>query len=241
MLSGSDTDGDTIDNAIDNCPSVANANQANEDGDATGDVCDKCPPYPDTGADQDNDGVGDACDPNPNIGGDTFVFHGFTVMPPGWAAQGSGTTTIAGGDATLSGGAGYAILATAAPASANHQVSAAVTVTAFGSGFVGALVQHVNGTDEGIACQFATADVRIYDSSAGGAGVVDPTAFTVALNTRYELRMRKQGTGYTCRAAEPPTVATGTLAFSPASPEVGLRVRSGASARYHWVMIVTSP
>jgi hypothetical protein len=35
-----DSDGDGIADAMDNCPQVANANQADSDGDGTGDVCD---------------------------------------------------------------------------------------------------------------------------------------------------------------------------------------------------------
>lgn len=51
-----DDDGDGVANTSDNCPAVANANQANADGDAQGDVCD---------ADDDNDGVTDANDAFP--------------------------------------------------------------------------------------------------------------------------------------------------------------------------------
>ncbi len=39
----SDRDGDTIANAVDNCPNVANLNQLDGDGDLKGDVCDACP------------------------------------------------------------------------------------------------------------------------------------------------------------------------------------------------------
>jgi hypothetical protein len=38
-----DTDGDTVPDACDNCPTLPNANQSNIDGDAFGDVCDQCP------------------------------------------------------------------------------------------------------------------------------------------------------------------------------------------------------
>ena len=48
-----DTDGDGISDAADNCPSVANPDQLNTDGDSLGNACDP---------DDDNDGVGDAAD-----------------------------------------------------------------------------------------------------------------------------------------------------------------------------------
>ncbi len=52
-----DTDGDGVPDSSDNCPTVANASQANADGDTQGDVCD---------ADDDNDGVPDTSDNCPN-------------------------------------------------------------------------------------------------------------------------------------------------------------------------------
>lgn len=82
-----DTDGDGIPDTTDNCPLNANTNQANNDGDAMGDVCDpdddndtipdvetpnegdgttgpdNCPFTANTNqADNDNDGIGDVCD-----------------------------------------------------------------------------------------------------------------------------------------------------------------------------------
>ena len=48
-----DTDGDGANDGVDNCPTVRNADQANNDGDLQGDACD---------ADDDNDNVADTTD-----------------------------------------------------------------------------------------------------------------------------------------------------------------------------------
>jgi hypothetical protein len=53
-----DSDGDGVPDASDNCPSVANSDQADGDGDAQGNACDP---------DDDNDGVPDAQDACPGI------------------------------------------------------------------------------------------------------------------------------------------------------------------------------
>jgi len=58
-----DADGDGVADGYDNCPFVANRDQADSDGDGVGDACDNCPHVanPDQ-LDTDGDGIGDACD-----------------------------------------------------------------------------------------------------------------------------------------------------------------------------------
>jgi hypothetical protein len=63
-----DTDGDGVPDVTDNCPTVANAGQANSDADSYGDACDNCPTVSNASqADSDGDLVGDACDNCPTI------------------------------------------------------------------------------------------------------------------------------------------------------------------------------
>lgn len=63
----SDTDGDGRLDSEDNCPAVANADQADTDKDDAGDVCDACAAVFDDQHDEDGDGVGDLCDNCPGV------------------------------------------------------------------------------------------------------------------------------------------------------------------------------
>jgi len=74
---GPDADADNVNDALDNCPTAANAGQADSDGDGRGDACDGCPDDPaktDPGAcgcgnpdtDSDGDGALDCLDGCPN-------------------------------------------------------------------------------------------------------------------------------------------------------------------------------
>ena len=63
-----DKDNDSIPDTQDNCPEIANADQADTDGDGVGDECDNCPQV--TNSDQldtDGNGIGDACDKQVNL------------------------------------------------------------------------------------------------------------------------------------------------------------------------------
>jgi hypothetical protein len=83
--SAGDRDGDSVMNANDNCPDVANTDQGDEDSDQIGDRCDLCPQLPGgSTADADGDAIGDACDPNPGVRDATWLFEGFHGSLPVW-------------------------------------------------------------------------------------------------------------------------------------------------------------
>ncbi len=63
LVQPADDDGDGVESARDNCPFVANPDQADADHDGAGDACDNCPGVANpTQRDLDHDGLGDACD-----------------------------------------------------------------------------------------------------------------------------------------------------------------------------------
>ncbi len=89
-----DSDGDGLADDIDNCVSVANADQHDEDGDQVGDACDPCPQIANATTDTDGDGIADDCDPRPDTPGDMLVkfepFVGSGNLPAGWQSKGGG-------------------------------------------------------------------------------------------------------------------------------------------------------
>jgi hypothetical protein len=78
-----DTDGDGVPDFRDNCPSIANADQANTDGDSLGDACDP---------DANGDGIADALQP-PGTPAGSFsnVVQGTATLTTGTVSSGSAT------------------------------------------------------------------------------------------------------------------------------------------------------
>ncbi len=59
-----DSDHDGLDDNLDNCPNVSNADQADADNDGVGDLCDNCKNLPNPSqSDVNGDGTGDTCEP----------------------------------------------------------------------------------------------------------------------------------------------------------------------------------
>jgi hypothetical protein len=89
--SSMDSDGDGITDDIDNCPSIKNASQHDEDQDCRGDECDLCPhlPIDPDVADVDKDGIGDNCDPDLATY-NQFYFDPFLTRPSIWSTEPNG-------------------------------------------------------------------------------------------------------------------------------------------------------
>jgi hypothetical protein len=244
-----DRDGDGILDDVDNCPAIVNASQVDEDGDTVGDACDPCPPFADN-TDRDGDGLGDACDPHPARVGDKLVaFEGFKdALSPSWTIM--GTFTMAGGEGVLSASDTETSLITrTSPPNARVEIRAAfvidaITATGLNLGSINLVERMQPNTDKAIACQVAglaggaSESLRIFDTATSMN--VASASYAIQPGAAKELRFDRDGTSYTCNVTSPSASVAGTAALAPASPRVGLRVR-GAVARWHWVMLVTSP
>lgn len=75
---GTDSDGDGVANACDNCPTIFNASQFDSDHDGHGNACDNCPGVPNSDqVDADGDGAGDRCDTCTDTDNDGWGNPGF--------------------------------------------------------------------------------------------------------------------------------------------------------------------
>lgn len=244
-----DRDKDSIIDGLDNCPDLANSDQANEDLDEAGDACDPCPPFEGT-EDADGDNVGDACDPNPMTPGDKLVaFVGFGTTPASpWTTSGMFLATAGEGFA-MAGDNASAIASMPSPAANRVEVRTqlrliSITAAAPNLGAASIVERFLPADDRGIACQLSSLasgeqqQLRIFDLDK--KVVIDTAPHVVATNAEIDLRLRRTADTYNCRATNPVLELAGAATFAPGNPRIGVRVR-GASAMFHWVMVVTSP
>jgi hypothetical protein len=251
-FSALDTDSDGVNNSGDNCPSIANAEQYDEDADGFGDVCDKCP-ISTNNADGDGDGVGDACDPNPTTGGDVLrLFDSFHAgIPTGWTQDGgswiASSGSILGGASTGNMGDLYL----PAAYSTKETVTISTTVgTTLGTGF-----RVVGIKDNAAAGGFAVVCSMLITSNGDtpantpmndlfeqpASSFYQRLAFNWTSNTAMTIVSERNATDYTCTGKQATTVTTtGTETTTTTNPKIGLHVQS-LTAQFHWIMVVTSP
>lgn len=252
-----DTDGDGIHDDADNCPAVANPDQANEDGDRFGDACDPCPVVAnDAPSDPDGDGVADECDPHPQTAGDEIVlFEGFAHgVPSGWSATPSSWSDAGGGWVRATAPVGKTAYLAPPIAPTSHETIATAVVLETLSGDndndAGVVLPYRSDTDVGVSCE-------LYQPGAMGTGVRRVSLFDYVLvkelgagtlpwttNEAYVMTLTRTGASYVCGAAAATggasATATGSTMSSVQSGKLALRAYA-ATARFAWVLVVASP
>jgi hypothetical protein len=253
---GRDSDGDGIADSVDNCPDIANRDQANEDGDRFGDACDPCPPVADDApADADGDGVADACDPNPQTPGDQIVlFEGFHQGVPSWSH--SPNWTAATDAVRVASAAPDRVEFLALPlTNPDHitlsaQVVVEHTVSGAGDKDIDVVAPEDVSNDDGVDCELhertnqQTTERLVWLFDDLGSTISKSLAWSN--DVAYTLALTRKGTSFTCVVADPakPPVTTTVTGTSSdlGGPQPAVVIRAyGLTARVGWVMIVRSP
>jgi hypothetical protein len=244
-LTGPDMDTDGVADADDNCPSKSNTDQANEDGDGMGDVCDPCPPLPNASdnADMDGDGVGNGCDPSSTVNHDIVVFEGFSA--PISAPITEGSWGISGGAAHVVAMSTSARFTLAWPASGAVHVRTAMTIDQipFNQTTIGAGVIVQQDGSRGISCELTRNSsnnpfLRLLDF--GTKTVIANTPSTWAAGTSGIIRESRTlpaggAPAFACNMGTSGVTADRTdMAITP---HAGLRVRA-LNASFDWLLIV---
>jgi hypothetical protein len=251
-----DKDGDGIPDIMDNCPEVANFDQANEDDDKFGDKCDPCPPFKnDTPDDPDHDGVVDQCDPNPMVSGDRIeLFERFHDGLPAWTKTAGWTGTA--GSIEVAAAAGTKEYLVVPTTSADHlTVWASVVIKSVATAPAHILdisVPNDTVNNAGISCELyqpADPTLRYLSLWDGFLLNFEGKEFGNAIlpweiDKEYVVSLNRAGAVYSCNVTDPggtvTVTARGTSSSSTAAPTAV--IRAGAlTARINWVMVVRSP
>lgn len=172
-----DTDGDGVNDDVDNCPDVANADQADADGDGIGDACD-------TVADSDGDGVADDVDNCPDVSNpDQTDTDGDGIGDACQVGAGGSdvfTTVLISDDPALAGTSEY-IVSEAPVTAAAVSPGAGVTVT-FTDDATAAVITAVTDANGFVLVTLPAGTYTITNSAAPGAGSI-----TVDGVTAYDL------------------------------------------------------
>jgi hypothetical protein len=254
---GLDSDNDGVNDAIDNCPSIANANQGNEDQDARGDVCDPCPikALAADDADSDGDGVGDGCDPDSSAAAAPHritLFEGFSgTLPSSVTVVPANAWTVTNGAAraNLSGGTtpqrGWLTWPHQTPQNSQDIVFAKVTVNQKFPGAVQngvGIVQRADGNlGDGIVCWIAsqadgTMGLRLFYTTDAFSGM--SAGGNYFANQVATLRLQRTAEQYSCIDLATNLMAQTSFTFNPGNAQLGFYVE-GAGASYEWVMVVS--
>jgi hypothetical protein len=246
-----DTDGDMVLDFEDNCPSIANPEQWNEDGDMHGgDACDLCPHLAAAQLDGDGDKIGDDCDPRPGTTDELVLFDGFNTpssgVPTGWTTSGGGTWSVASGRLRHVGtnnNAGIAVWPLPANTTA-HSVDTSGTIVSVlqaGTTVFGALVDIAPTPGRFFQCAVREdnpqAELFHYFTPTNTWTPIQQVASTVTVGQSYRLIARAKSDDQDCLAAGQ------TLDGSDptyAGTQIGFRVRE-MTADIAYLAVYRSP
>jgi hypothetical protein len=227
--SAHDEDSDGVADECDNCPSIANANQANI-GEVNNGVS--------------ADGVGDACDPRPTAGGDAiFFFDGmnFTSIPAAWTNVGNGSWTASGTSlsptATIT---GQELRRTFPSALGNYLAETAFTFTALSTNGSASIPFRTDAARNGWGCAVGVAGSTgqvILTQVTGGVGEATPTSVDIPapdVGDRYRLLAGGYSTNLYCMLSTGARLNRGTSGST--SGESGIRA-NGASASFEYLLV----
>jgi hypothetical protein len=236
-----DSDSDGVIDRLDNCPTVANNDQNDEDGDTRGDVCDGCP-IDAASADGDADGVEGACDPSDARRDHIALFDSFSapILNPRWVVAGDWTTGT--GTAVYTTSTTRGLLTTMLPVD-NHKTLMIADfipndLNAQGGSF--ALVNNFNGST-GERCGFSKFSGGLTGTFNGaGSSVTDAKPLLADVTHTYRMRWElnplvdagpctitdiNKGTSVTLQGIARPT------------SQIGLRFAAGATAKFILVVV----
>jgi hypothetical protein len=228
-----DTDGDTIDDATDNCRTVANTDQRDHDADGVGDACDNCPHVanPDQAHVLDGDAVGDACDPD-NARDDTqVVFEGFYVTPPGWILPPEWAVTGGRLVGTVPAGTSVGYFDQALAGDVTVVTAGAMTTSSSSAPNVGVLGRLAAGTDY-YRCAVVDTRHELARHAGPGFATLDQSNVNGQDLADVELSLDISGGVLACatRAGNPTRSLTATDATPLTGTRVGFRVREATGS-----------
>jgi hypothetical protein len=228
--STNDEDNDGVVDECDNCPSIANANQADVGEVNNGGTA---------------DGVGDACDPRPNLGGDgLYLFDGlnFTSLPSTWSNVGVGTWTYSGSAvAPTSTTTGQELNRSFPSNLGNYLAETSFTLNELTSNGSASIPFRMDGSRNGWGCGFGTPDgilgqlllIQVVAGTGTGTPVYQVTNIP-GIGARYRLSAGGYGTNLYCFTNTGARVDATTT--SSTTGDAGFRA-SGARATYEYLLV----
>jgi hypothetical protein len=224
-----DEDNDGLVDECDNCPSVANANQADVGEVNNGGTA---------------DGVGDACDPRPIAGGDSiFFFDGmnFTTIPASWTNVGVGTWTASGTSLSPTGTVSGQELERSFPSALGNYLSeTAFTFTALTATGSASIPFRTDASRNGWGCAVginAGSGQLFLTQVTAGAGEATPQIVTIGVpqvGDRYRLLGGAYSTNVYCMLSTGERLNRTTTGST--SGESGIRA-SGTSATFEYLLV----